>query len=217
MRCIFCKADSSGSISEEHIIPQSMGNIDHVLPRGAVCDKCNQYFSSKVEQPLLESGLFRHIRAQMEIPSKRGRVPTWDTSDGVEKPSYRLMGRFLGKVGLEAFVLKVLAVDGWNDEVVQQNGFDDLRRFARFNEGTDWPFATRTLHPVNAIFTDRGKEEHLLHEFDILLTERSEVYSVVSLFGVELVINLGGRTLDGFRDWSTANNFTSPLYAGKNA
>ena len=194
-----------------------MGNTDHVLQRGAVCDACNQYFSSKVEGPLLDSGLFRHIRARMDIPSKRGRVPTWDTTDGVETPNYRLMGRFLGKVGLEAFVLKVLAVDGWNDEVVQQNGFDDLRRFSRFNEGADWPFTTRTLHPVNAIFSDRGRDEHLLNEFDILMTDRSEVYSVVSLFGVELVINLGGRTLDGFREWSAANDFASPLYAGKNA
>ena len=153
----------------------------------------------------------------MEIPSKRGRIPAWDLPDGLDRPNYRLMGRFLGKIGLEAFVLKVLSVDGWNDEVVEQHGFDDVRRFSRFNEGHDWPFTVRTLHPVNAVFTDRGKEEHLLHEFDILLTDKSEVYSVVSLFGVELVINLGGRTLDGFRDWSIANEFASPLYSGKTA
>lgn len=217
MRCIFCKGPTNSSVSEEHIIPQSMGNTDHVLPQGAVCDQCNQYFSSKVERPVLDSGVFRHIRARMQIPSKRGRVPAWDSPDELDKPSYRLMGRFLGKVGLEALVLKVLAVDGWNDEIVQLHGFDDLRRFARFNEGADWPFTVRTLHPVNAVFTDRGKDEHLLHEFDILLTHKSEVYSVVSLFGVELVLNLGGRTLDGFRDWSIANNFASPLYARKNA
>jgi len=38
MRCIFCMNDSSDSRSKEHIIPESLGNEAHILPRGIVCD-----------------------------------------------------------------------------------------------------------------------------------------------------------------------------------
>ncbi|NWK46435.1 HNH endonuclease [Ralstonia pickettii] len=48
MRCIFFKEDPSTSRSVEHIVPESLGSPDHVLPVGAVCDGCNQYFSRKV-------------------------------------------------------------------------------------------------------------------------------------------------------------------------
>jgi hypothetical protein len=75
MRCIFCKSDSTRSRSIEHIIPESLGNIEHVLPRGAVCDACNNYFARKVEGPLLETLWFRHARSRQWVPNKRGLIP----------------------------------------------------------------------------------------------------------------------------------------------
>jgi hypothetical protein len=59
----------------EHIIPESLGNTDHVLPRGAVCDNCNNYFARKIEGPLLETPWFRHARSRQWIPNKRGYTP----------------------------------------------------------------------------------------------------------------------------------------------
>lgn len=213
MRCIFCKHDSSTSVSVEHIVPESLGNIDHVLPVGVVCDGCNQYFARKVERQLLESPMFRLLRADMAIPNKRGRIPAWVPTDGTDRPDYRQMGRFLAKVGLEVLAFKTLSVPGWNNELVDQPALDELRRFARYNEGPDWPFTVRSLHPVNAIFKDVNQYFELLHEFDILLTRSSEAYLAVSIFGVEMVINLGGRENDGFRRWLEENNWASPLYA----
>lgn len=75
MKCIFCKSDSSQSVSVEHIIPESLGNIEHVLPKGMVCDSCNNYFSIKIEKPLLESPYFISLRSQNLIENKRGRIP----------------------------------------------------------------------------------------------------------------------------------------------
>lgn len=75
MRCIFCKTDSSESKSVEHVIPESLGNTEHILPKGAVCDKCNNYFARKVEGPLLNSDYFKHARFGNKIRSKRGRIP----------------------------------------------------------------------------------------------------------------------------------------------
>jgi hypothetical protein len=74
-RCIFCKKDSRDSRSVEHILPESLGNEDHILGRGIVCDGCNNYFASSVEQPILESGQFRISRLHSLIPNKRRRLP----------------------------------------------------------------------------------------------------------------------------------------------
>ena len=73
MRCIFCKKSSEGSKSVEHIIPESLGNENHVLPAGVVCDACNNYFSRKVEGPLFDLLYFRTLRSEEFILSKRGR------------------------------------------------------------------------------------------------------------------------------------------------
>jgi hypothetical protein len=76
MRCLFCRENSDLSRSVEHIIPESLGNTEHVLPPRVVCDKCNNYFARKVEAPLLDSEFFRHVRQQAMLQNKRGRIPT---------------------------------------------------------------------------------------------------------------------------------------------
>jgi hypothetical protein len=76
MRCIFCKQDSSTSKTTEHIIPEALGNKEHIFPRGVVCDNCNTYFGLKVEKPLLDSDYFRQARSRNLIYNKENRVPS---------------------------------------------------------------------------------------------------------------------------------------------
>lgn len=52
-QCIFCHGDATNSFSVEHIIPESFGNIDHILPPGIVYDRRNIYFVRKIEGSLL--------------------------------------------------------------------------------------------------------------------------------------------------------------------
>ncbi len=78
MRCLFCKADSSSSTSIEHIVPESFGNTEHVLPAGVVCDGCNNYIAREVEKPILDAVYFRERRFSAVIPNKRGRVVPLD-------------------------------------------------------------------------------------------------------------------------------------------
>jgi hypothetical protein len=73
MKCIFCGSDSSGSRAVEHVIPESIGNTEHILKPGIVCDTCNNYFASKVEGPLMSDPYFRYQCSQADIPSKKGR------------------------------------------------------------------------------------------------------------------------------------------------
>jgi len=78
MNCIFCKMDSIASSSIEHIIPQSIGNVEHTLPAGVVCDRCNNYFSTKIEKPLLEMSYFRDMCYCAKISNKRELDPLRD-------------------------------------------------------------------------------------------------------------------------------------------
>jgi len=75
MRCIFCRGDTTGSVSREHIVPESLGNTQLVLPRGVVCDKCNNYFAREVEKPFVMSPAVRSLRFSQELENKRGRLP----------------------------------------------------------------------------------------------------------------------------------------------
>lgn len=76
MRCIFCKAASDTCVSREHIVPESLGNTEHVLPVGWVCDKCNNYFAREIEKPFLDSLYGRNSRFEMAVPNKNGRIPS---------------------------------------------------------------------------------------------------------------------------------------------
>ncbi len=75
MRCIFCKLPSNESVSKEHIVPESLGNVEHILQPGWVCDKCNNYLACKVEAPFLNSWYGRNSRFEMRVPSKRKKIP----------------------------------------------------------------------------------------------------------------------------------------------
>jgi len=76
MRCIFCKVCSDHSRSREHIVPESLGNLTHILPPGVVCDSCNNYLSREVEGPFLNSEAVKLLRFDQAIPSKRGKIPS---------------------------------------------------------------------------------------------------------------------------------------------
>lgn len=101
MRCIFCKADSSNSKSVEHIIPESLGNVEHILPPGIVCDKCNNYFARKIEKPLLESQYFLYARFENIIPTKKGRIPV---VKGLIPQSRSVVEVDFGEEGMRVFI-----------------------------------------------------------------------------------------------------------------
>ncbi|MBX4959526.1 HNH endonuclease [Rhizobium lentis] len=75
MWCVFCERNTSQSRSVEHIIPESLGNKEHILERGIICDNCNNYFASKIEGPVLSSIHFQNLRSRQGIANKRGTIP----------------------------------------------------------------------------------------------------------------------------------------------
>ena len=127
------------------------------------------------------------------------------------------MGRFIGKVGLEALAARLHSGKAWEQDVIDKPELDEIRGYVRYDRGEDWPFAFRPLYPVNAVFTDGSEMYEVLHEYDLLYTEKYELYIIVAILGVEFALNLGGPELDGYLDWVERHEFSSPLYEGKNA
>ena len=261
MRCLFCKLDSDSSRSAEHIIPESLGGLSHILPPGVVCDKCNNYFSREVEKPFLESAAIMLLRFHQEIPSKKGRVPTAQgiispgfapvtiqrhigqqlgmsmqvppnaieqllkaekatviLPSGAEFPDGPIVSRFLAKAGLEAMAAKLVSHPDGLEYLVDEAQLDALRNHARRGDIRKWPIHVRQIYGQNAKWNDKsGSELQLVNEFDILMTDRSEWYFVLALFGLEMAINYGGPDIEGYPLWLAEHGNESPLYFGKNA
>ena len=57
-------------------MPESIGSKKRVLPRGVVCDKCNNYFARKIEEPVLSHPSMRNFRAWHQVPNKRRNIPS---------------------------------------------------------------------------------------------------------------------------------------------
>jgi len=69
-RCIWCldEAPNASFKTESHVLPECVGNKkQQVLPKGIVCDKCNQYFGSKIEPVLLGDPLFHVVAVLLRL------------------------------------------------------------------------------------------------------------------------------------------------------
>lgn len=259
MRCLFCKRDSTASRSREHVIPESLGNTMLVLPRGVVCDNCNNYFSREVERPLLESEPMASLRFQEALPSKRGRIPpaagvlTPDVPVSVERltagefagivtvndlttwlkrPSVHseaisfdagptapdhVFSRFLAKVGLEAMAARLVGHPDGLAYLVDEVQLDPVRRHAREGAHQVWPYHARRIYPAAQAWRDgSGGYRQVKWELDLLVTERGEWYVILVVFGLELVLNLGGPDISGYIEWLWQHGHRSPLYVGRN-
>jgi hypothetical protein len=257
---------SDGSRSLEHILPESLGNQDHTLPAGVVCDSCNNYFASSIEQPVLESGYFRTSRFNRLIPSKRRRIPALSgillpgfqtegrfgfhraevsrDTDGKfqiypeagaearvatgevnrviipasgQKPRGQLFPRFLGKVAIECMGQRLVRnAPHLLPDFVDDTQIDLLRNYARFGKtGFEWPYSERQIYPADFLFPASCAEPYeVLHEWDFLSTEETEVYFVIAILGIEYAINMAGPELEGYGLWLQRNYDRSPLYPG---
>ncbi len=254
MRCIFCKKPSSSSRSIEHIIPESLGNKRHILPKGIVCDVCNNYFSRKVEKPFLDLPAVRNLRFQQDLESKRGKVPsipglispdipalltrypkynltsieisepnierlikarqgTMVIPLAAELPNTPVVSRFLAKIALEAMALRLVEFPEGITYLCDEAQLDVLRDHARKGYVTTWPINIRTIyHQDGKTSGSSGNSEQIVHEFDFLVTDQSERFFVIAIFGVEFAINLAGPDISGYRRWLEQTGGLSPLY-----
>jgi hypothetical protein len=173
-KCLFCQSVRGPFTRDEHPIPESLGNDDLILPPGTVCDPCNQYFGSKIEQPVLNCAPFGTERVVQAVRNKRGRLPRvrnrdieiqstgyWDRLILASTPPHRslralpgggaiLNSEWVSPSLLARFLLKVgLELLAIADIVTpHEPQFDAARRCARFGTSSDeWDFGIG-LYPV---------------------------------------------------------------------
>ena len=143
-----------------------------MLPKGVVCDQCNNYFGSKIERRVLESDEFKLLRSHQGIKNKKGKyqeikiLVNGETArsrlvDGPNieihkedfpkiesslfskqqgkiiipktgsSPDNHHMSRFLAKMAYETFASRLIGTDGWNDYLINHEGFEPIRKFVR--------------------------------------------------------------------------------------
>lgn len=73
--CLFCRRTDGGFTTVEHVLPESLGNTRLTLPKGVVCDRCNNGPLSELDQVLCEFFPIKFRRTMLGIESKAGRVP----------------------------------------------------------------------------------------------------------------------------------------------
>jgi hypothetical protein len=74
-RCIYCLSDTGMFTSDEHIVPESLGNYDTVLRKGFVCDTCNNEVLSRLDEALLDSDLLGFLKTLFMPYTKAGKLP----------------------------------------------------------------------------------------------------------------------------------------------
>lgn len=74
-KCIFCLHEDGEFTEEEHIVPESLGNTELVLPRGYVCKKCNNEILSDLDQALIDTPLLSFAYVENVTYSKQGKFP----------------------------------------------------------------------------------------------------------------------------------------------
>ena len=120
----------------------------------------------------------------------------------------------MGKIALEVLALRLSEHPEGMDYLIDEIQLDALRNHVRYGKITDWPCSVRQIYDKNIPFRDdqTGELYQVMNEFDILLTEKSEYYLILAIFGIEFAINLGGAEIAGYYDWLSQNNNKSPLY-----
>lgn len=181
--CIFCRSTVGPFTTREHILPESLGGGEWaILPEGLFCDACQNRFGSSIEQQALADYPFSLFRVFLGIPTKKGKAPWLQFSEGVLRGSLRP-----GTVGYDpapefiaaaesgeksqirviahplkpAFVcrtllkmgLQVIAVD--DARAALSSKFDAARRFALTGEkhGSWWYLQREDISAASSYFT----------------------------------------------------------------
>jgi hypothetical protein len=72
-RCLYCKTPTTGAEGKAHVLPEAVAANEFVLAPGAMCDQCNNYFSTLdtalANHPLIAFGI-----QAIATPGKKGKA-----------------------------------------------------------------------------------------------------------------------------------------------
>ena len=188
------------------IIPALAGTIGHTAPVLVQLHDKGPFGGSMHASPEALDLMFNHNADVLNLP---GFEDTWDRS---------LAARFLAKVALEAIASRLINYPAGLHSLATDPQLDLIRSYARRGDGVPWPFYSRRIYPADKLWLiPDGSEVQRVHENEFLSTDDGECYFILALFGLELTINIGGRSIDGYLNWLACHANASPLYFGRNA
>lgn len=76
--CLFCLRSDGGFRSREHIFPEALGNQEHILPAGVVCDRCNHGPLSLADDALVSFPPIALLIGERGIGGKTGKARVVD-------------------------------------------------------------------------------------------------------------------------------------------
>lgn len=139
-----------------------------------------------------------------------------------------LVSKFIGKIAIEAFARRVSSAENWQNDYVENEGLDELRKFVRYGKGYPiWPYHIRRIYDENQISYDENQNKILekLNEYDFLMTDSptlkgeehqvDNLYFVMAIMGIEYTINLTNAGLDRYFTWLSDNQDKSILQMEK--
>jgi len=130
-----------------------------------------------------------------------------------------IVTRFIGKIAIEALAERIINSKYPDVSLfINDSQYDFLRNHVRRGIPKNWQCAVRRIYDTNKLWVEVKTNENyqILNEYDFLITEESELYFILALFGMEYVINMGEPYIDGYKQWLRNNNGRSYLYDEKN-
>lgn len=141
-----------------------------------------------------------------------------------------VLSRFIAKIALEALADKMKHISNSLDELIDNEHYDPIRNHVRLGAQKDWTCYSRRIYASDQISQDAdGKYSQLIHESDFLFIPVNntsiytsdddyifgELYFIIAIWGIEITINMGGKSIDGYRKWLEDHDNMSPLYYPK--
>jgi hypothetical protein len=80
--CLICRQGDGGFLTQEHIVPESLGNHEKILPNGVVCDRCNHNVCAPLDEALCSWFPIALMKTMFRVESKSGRLPTVKFDNG---------------------------------------------------------------------------------------------------------------------------------------
>lgn len=72
-KCLYCGRKDGKFSSVEHVVPESMGNKELILPKGIVCDRCNNGILAQLDKYILNYGPIKFMLVYFRVPNKAGK------------------------------------------------------------------------------------------------------------------------------------------------
>lgn len=132
------------------------------------------------------------------------------TDEALLTPSI-FLSRLLAKMAVEAFVHRCGVDSGVCDYVREDDAFKALRMHVRYEGRKIWEYSARRIYSRTAAYQGNSQSS-VSWEYDFLFLANGEVYFVIAMFGIEYAINMGGSSIEGYKEWLKNNKNISPLY-----